>query len=95
VGELDGPKIEAALAKLRATGRGKRTSNQYLKAVKQFCRWLVRTKRLAEDPVADIQALNAETDPRHRRRALLAEELTLSRSGDDVHALGVDRLPQR
>lgn len=66
--------VERYLAKLRAEGLSKQTSNHYLRAIRQFCRWLVRTKRLREDPTVEIEMLNVQTDRRHDRRALLPDE---------------------
>jgi integrase len=55
----------------------KQTSNHYLRAVKQFCRWLKRTRRSEDNPLTDIPMLNVQTDRRHDRRPLLPEEFTL------------------
>ena len=52
----------------RTAGLSKQTSNHYVKAFRQFCRWLVRTKRLERDPTSDIPLLNVQTDRRHDRR---------------------------
>jgi len=75
--EISETEVESFLAKLREDGRSKQTSNHYLKAIKLLCRWLVRTKRIRHNPVADITRLNVRTDQRHLRRALSAEELQL------------------
>src|SRR5262245_26223290 len=62
-----------ALAGIRARGRSVATSNHYLTAVKGFCNFLV-PRILAANPLDDLDALNAEADPRHERRALEPEE---------------------
>ncbi len=54
---------------------GKQTSNHYLRAAKQFTRWLKKSRRVDEDPLADVPMLNVQTDRRHDRRALHPEEL--------------------
>ena len=49
---------------------GVKTTNYYIKAVKQFARWMVRNKRAAENPVAHFAELNADVDVRVERRAI-------------------------
>ena len=49
---------------------GVKTTNYYVKAVKQFARWMVRNKRAAENPVAHLAELNAGVDVRVERRAI-------------------------
>jgi integrase len=51
------------------------TSNDYLVAAKAFCNWLVRERRLVQNPLAHLQRLNAETDVRRKRRVLAPDEL--------------------
>lgn len=51
------------------------TSNHYLRAIKQFTRWLVRQKRLITDPLSHLDLLNVEIDRRHDRRALSDDEV--------------------
>ena len=52
-----------------------RSSNFYLQATKQFCRWLVADNRTDENPLAYLQGQNPKTDIRHPRRALTTDEL--------------------
>jgi site-specific recombinase XerD len=73
--ELNAADVEGFLNELRQSGRGKQTSNHFLKAVKQFASWLVRSKVLSQNPVAHLHRLNVQTDRRHDRRPLHAEEL--------------------
>jgi integrase len=47
-----------------------------LSAFKEFCNWLGRDGLTPSNPVAYLQALNAKTDVRRRRRALSAEEFS-------------------
>jgi integrase/recombinase XerD len=84
LGQLDGSALELWLAgrrrddtEARAAGQtlkvprfGARTSNHYLRSLKHFARWCVRTGRLPADPFAHVQAVNADADRRHERRAL-------------------------
>jgi len=75
LGDLDATAVENYLTKLRKEkGFGHRTYNHYLQAIDAFCNWLVARHRLCENPVVGIPRLNANTDVRHQRRALTAEE---------------------
>jgi integrase len=51
------------------------TYNFYLKAIKQFCKWMVQDGRAAESPVQYLQTKNVRVDRRHDRRALETDEL--------------------
>ncbi len=77
IGELDAEKVEECLKAIRREeDLGARTYNHYLQAVDEFGKWLASTKRLPSNPVAGIERLNAETDVRHKRRALSPEEVS-------------------
>ena len=75
MGDISASKVQRYLAERRGQGLGIRSSNFYLQAVKQFCRWLVADNRTAENPLAYLAGLNPKTDIRHARRALDANEL--------------------
>ena len=66
--------IQCFLASLRGNRFGKATANHYVRAVRQFGRWLVRSRILCVDPTRDLRMLNDKTDQRHARRALTPEE---------------------
>ena len=69
--ELDAEKAEECLKGIRdSDDLGARTYNHYLQAIDEFGKWLVSSKRLSSNPLAGIERLNAETDVRHKRRAL-------------------------
>jgi integrase len=72
-------RLESFLHGLR-TGEKKlsiQTSNDYLQAVRQFCRWLVANGRLADDPFKRLKPGNAAADPNRRRRGeLTPDEVT-------------------
>lgn len=61
--------VEALLARA-ARGTGLQTTNYYLGAMKGFCKWLVKSKRLRESPVEDLESAKTHSDIRHARRAL-------------------------
>lgn len=67
--------VEAFLLDLRQRqGRSIQTSNNYLRAIKSFTRWLARTRQLPFNPLDEISVLNTSTDRRHDRRPLTDEE---------------------
>ena len=81
---------------LRRDGLSAQTYNHYLKAAKQFTRWLVRDRRTPTDPLAHLSRLNVRTDRRHDRRALSEEEfkrlIEAARGGKPVEGIsGPDR----
>ncbi len=74
--DLDGEKLAGWLNELRAAeDLGARTFNHYLQAADAFGKWLAATKRLPANPLVGMERLNAETDVRHKRRALAPEEV--------------------
>ncbi len=65
-----------ALLDLTRRGLGHSTAGYYAREVKAFTRWLVKRKRLPEDPLADLPgAASDDVDHRRDRRALNAGEL--------------------
>lgn len=75
IGDLSASRVQTYLADLRTDGASMQTSNHYLRAVKQFTRWLVRDRRAGDDPLAFIAMLNVAIDRRHDRRPISEEEL--------------------
>ncbi len=78
--DISATKVQAVLADWRADTEAKRgmsaqTSNFYLSAVKQFCRWMVRHGRAPNNPVDHLEPLNVDLDRRHDRRALTVNEV--------------------
>jgi integrase len=72
--DLRAERVTAFLKSLRDAGRSTESSNHYQVAFKGFCRWMVRMRRAAENPVAFLSRLNASSDQRIVRRALSAAE---------------------
>jgi integrase len=56
-------------------GRAIQTANFYLAAIKQFSRWLLKDRRMVDNPLAHLSGGNVELDRRHDRRALSLEQL--------------------
>jgi integrase len=59
-----------------ATGKSAATVNKCVACVVTFGNWCVDSSRLTSNPFARIRKLNEKADPRRKRRALTAEELT-------------------
>ena len=70
-------KIQAAIGELHEQGRSLQTCQHYLRAIKQFSRWLFRDGRVREDVLAHLSGFNPSIDRRYERRPLSAEELRL------------------
>lgn len=79
-GDISASKVATYLAGLRGDAKEKRgisaqTSNFYLNALKQFCRWMVKDRRAFDTPIDHLDCLNVRLDRRHDRRALTTDEL--------------------
>jgi integrase len=64
-----------ALVLNRTKGCGPETANHYVRAVRGFCRWMVRAKRVGSNPLETLPLASAATDTRRARRELTAAEL--------------------
>jgi integrase len=64
-----------ALQERLGRGAGVQTANYYLREIKSFCRWLVKDRRMGDNPLAHLQGGNARQDRRHDRRPLTLNEL--------------------
>jgi integrase/recombinase XerD len=76
--------------------RSPQTYNHYLRAAKQFSRWLVRDGRNVNDPLSHLSKINVAIDRRHDRRPLAHEEFThllaAARKGAPIEGMaGEDR----
>ena len=76
-GDIVASRVQQILAHLRSgeDDISIQTSNYYLQAIKQFCRWMVQDRRASESPLAHLAKLNASKDRRHERRSLELEEI--------------------
>jgi site-specific recombinase XerD len=84
------------LGSLRRDGLSAQTYNHYLKTAKQFTRWLVRERRASFDPLIHLSRINVQTDRRHDRRVLSADEfdrlIDAARNGPKIEGItGPDR----
>ena len=69
------------LADQRAAGRiGIKTSNYYLRDIKSFCRWLVKDRRIGDNPLAYLSGMNAKVEAGLERRTLPDDDLEVARS---------------
>jgi len=86
--DIQGEKVAGYLKDLRAGGTSAQTSNDYIQNFKQFCNWMVKTRRATDSPVAYLGRLNVKLDRRHERRALSVDELrrvlTAARHSDRI-----------
>ena len=79
--DLTASAVLAAIADFRrpgvltAGGISAQTATHYIRAMKEFSRWLLRHKRIADDPLVCLTTFNAEADRRRVRRDLSPEEL--------------------
>jgi len=78
--DVSATKVEALLAGWREgteenRGISAQTSNFYLTALKQFCRWMVKHQRALTNPVDHLEPLNVKVDRRRDRRALTVDEV--------------------
>ena len=81
--ELTGSGVKRFISELKTSKHSNKaasakTQNDYLAAIKGFCRWAVRDRRLAESPIEHLQPLDGrkvENDRRHERRALSVEDV--------------------
>ena len=56
-------------------GMSIQTSNYFITHLKAFGNWLVRSNRLAKNPFALLEKGKTETDRRHDRRELSADQM--------------------
>ncbi len=68
-------RVQEFISELRSKGLSIQTCNFYLKALKAFCQWCVRDRRMQDNPLVHVQGGNVKEDRRHDRRALQPEEL--------------------
>jgi integrase len=98
IGDIAAGDVANWLKQCRDGGEfGASTSNGYLTAMKGFCNWLVRDKRVGESPIAHLSRVNAKTDVRRERRCLPGEEFgrlmsSTADNGDLYGMRGVDRV---
>jgi integrase/recombinase XerD len=76
ISDLSASRVESAIADMRGQPRfGTQTANHYLGAVKQFARWLVKDRRMIDNPLAHLEGGNVKLDRRHERRDVTDAEL--------------------
>ncbi len=75
ISDLTPSAVQATIQALRDDDLSLQTCNHYLRAIKQFSRWLWRDGRIREDTLAHLSGYNVKLDRRHDRRALTDDEL--------------------
>ena len=96
ISDIDGGRVASYLKDRRDAGLSIESSNHYFRAVRGFCRWLVKDRRLPENPVQHLGTLKPDTDRRHARRTLSDDEfaslIAATHNGRTIRGLpGQDR----
>jgi integrase len=68
-------RMERWLDEAEAGNLATSTRNEYLISLSALCTWAVKSQRLSRNPVSGIGKASRESDRRHHRRALAAEEV--------------------
>lgn len=71
-----GNRVELALADMRKEGLAARTSNHYLRHVKQFVKWLAEGAMIRGSRISSVKPVRVEGALEHERRPFTPEELT-------------------
>ena len=66
--------VEALVNRMNP-GCGPATANHYVRAVRGFFRWMLKSKRIGTNPLDSLELVNAAVDVRRTRRELDADEL--------------------
>jgi integrase/recombinase XerD len=81
IGDITADKVKQVIADFRSTSKRKpgtrssQTLNYYVRSCRQFCRWLVRSRRTPEHRLEFLEGWDPNVDRRHERRALELEEI--------------------
>ncbi|WP_165249797.1 tyrosine-type recombinase/integrase [Paludisphaera soli] len=73
--DLDGERVQRALAELRGRGLSLQSLNHYRAVVRSFAIWCHQTGRVRDDVVRGVRTYNAQEDRRHDRRTLGVDDL--------------------
>ena len=73
--DIEAFRVQLVLADLRSAGLSVQTCKHYLRAIKQFCKWLMNNRRTNDNPITHLEPGNVEEDRRRVRRDLSAEEV--------------------
>lgn len=76
VADITDEGVDSSLVGFRRAGMSLSTSNGYFRAMRTFCRWLVRSKRIRENPIAGMSCIRVtDADRKQRRRNLSDAEI--------------------
>ena len=73
-GDIASEAVEDCLADWRRGGMSVGTSNGYFRAIRTFCRWMVRSKRARQNPLAGMSCIKATDANRTRKRRPLTDD---------------------
>ena len=65
--------VDSSLVNFRRAGMSLSTSNGYFRAMRTFCRWLLRTRRIGENPITEMSCIRVRDADRKRRRRNLSD----------------------
>ncbi len=85
--------VQGAIKGIRDAGRSLETCNSYLRAIKGFSRWLWTGKRSSDNSLMTLQGYNADTDKKHPRRELTADELVYLLPFVETHTATAHNMP--
>jgi integrase/recombinase XerD len=98
VGDITQEGVEMTLASFRRVGMSLSTSNGYFRAMRSFCGWLKRTRRITENPLEGLSCVKVtDADVKRKRRPLndreVAQLISTTRQSLESYAglLGQDR----
>ncbi len=69
--------IQNKLGQWQTAGMSQQTVNHYVRAIKQFTKWMKRHKYIPENPIEELAGGNPAADRRLERRELTGAEITL------------------
>ena len=87
MGDLDANRLAQWLKDRRAAELSARTSNFYLSSMKSFVRWLQRSRRIADNPLAHLDGVLVD-----ELRSLDSDLLSTADSNDTIGRIIIERL---
>jgi len=73
--DIDANAVYTYLSDMRKDGLGQRSFNYYLKAAKQFCKWMIKEQRAtAPSPLEHLSCIK-QTEKRRQRRAIAVDQV--------------------
>jgi site-specific recombinase XerD len=93
IGDMTDAAVMGAIGELKDEGLSLQTCTHYIRAAKQFSKWLQTQKRTPDDPLRSLSGFNAETDRRYIRREMTPEELARLLATVETYTTAMHNLP--